>query len=276
MLNTKTITLATRILGCVNTCVVECWELRTELWYTRNLPCSHKIAITFTPHITVSLLNALFSNLLHIFKFEYKFAGSGHDPPSPSLWKLLDSMVRPYIVLYLIDLSGDANRFCIGIVSISTTKIIKNKNRKKKNRKETRVNSNNKNNSIQFWPEDRNDKLRKKKAENRTRLFSMTRLLFGRARVNSKTSTTANGKPRKGRAEKKSKLAKSSRLMPRPPLLLACCCWPAAAVAAMATTAADGSNCCLFSLCTSISRYNRSIILLSALILFSFFFSFIH
>lgn len=123
-------------------------------------------------------------------------------------------------ILYHIDLSGDANRFSIGIVNIWTDK------------KKTRFTSN----KTQFWTET--DKQRKNKAENHTRLFalSMTRLLFGRTLSEPVNGNHANHEQKKNEFGRMAAAA-------------------VAAAARPATSTTRGSNCCLFSLCTSISRY---------------------
>lgn len=91
-----------------------------QIFVILEIPCTHKIAITFTPRSHCSM-RMYFSNFLHIFKSNTNPLPTPPPPPSPSSSNGSCLMARTYtyIVLYLIELSGDANRFCIGIVSIS-------------------------------------------------------------------------------------------------------------------------------------------------------------
>lgn len=175
-LDTKTITLATpsaRMRGC--------WE-RKLLWYTRNSPCSHKIAITFTPHTTAdvrpiapmrsmyisSSVRVFFHRFSIHFQIEYKFVAAGRDHRHrcrrhhrrrmEAAW--FDASAIYCIVAYRIIGRCESILHRLG-------EHLHNKNRKERKEEETRINSNN--SRTQFWTENRiYDKLRKNTAENRT------------------------------------------------------------------------------------------------------------
>lgn len=121
----------------------------------------------------------------------------------------------------------------------------------------------------EFWTETETINRRKNKPENHTRLFSMTRLLFGRRALRLRIAKTLRHRCQTATMQTTSQKKKKNRIWPNG--CCCCCCDGGGGVALAATATAGGSNCCLFSLCTSISRYKSDNIAFLLQFCFSFF-----